>query len=222
LSPAPAVGVLGGTFDPVHRGHLSMARASLRALGLETVRLMPAANPPHKTARTLTPASHRLAMLRLAVRGQKGLRVETLELSTGGVCYTIDSLRRIRRGPPECRPVFILGMDSLAEISTWRDHVRLLDEFDLAVAERPAPSGAASADLPPEVATRLVAVPRVASAAEAGNGGHVFRLPMNAVRVSSTEVRLRAASGGNLHDLVPPAVARYIREKRLYSEEERF
>jgi len=224
MKPPPVVGVLGGTFDPVHLGHLRMARAVLDALRLDSVRLMPAWHAPHKTARTVTDAGHRLAMLRMAVRGRRGLRLEKLELEAGEVRYTVDSLRRLRNRSPACRPVFVLGMDSLAEIRTWRDHETLLEEFDLAVLERPDQIDAGSPPLPPEVARRLTVVTDRDPApghAVVGRGGRVYRVPMEPVAISSTMVRARAASGGELRDLVPPAVARYIRANRLYSGEER-
>jgi len=217
----PVVGVLGGTFDPVHLGHLAMAETARRLLGLERVLLMPSAIPPHKSPPKLTPARHREAMLRLAVEDRPGLEVHTLELDSGGVCFTVDSLRRLRAGPPALRPVFVLGMDSLLEIGTWREHRSLLREYDLAVIDRPGSALATVRDrLLPEVLGALVEIsgPAAAAAALHGDhpGGRVFHLPMDPVPVSSTEIRRLAAAGGNLDGLVPPAVARYIRSNALY------
>jgi nicotinate-nucleotide adenylyltransferase len=224
---APVIGVLGGTFDPVHRGHLSMAETALRVLGLERVLLLPTAIPPHKTVPHLTAGPHRAAMLRLALEGRDGLELCTLELDTGRVCYTIDTLRRLRMGPPPSRPVFVLGADSLVEIETWREHEALRREFDLAVIDRPgSPLGdgrllLADASVTPII--DLSAEPGLhggRSMVSPGTGGRIFRLPMDPDPVSSSEVRRAAAAGGDLADLVPAAVARYIRANRLYEKEE--
>lgn len=218
----PVVGVLGGTFDPVHLGHLAMAETALRLLDLERVLLMPSATPPHKSRPRLTPARHRAAMLRLAVEGRQGLEVCTMELDSGGVCYTVDSLRRLRRGPPPVCPVFVLGMDSLLDIGTWRDHEDLLWEFDLAVMDRPGAALVEVRDrLLPRVADSLVEIGRHGpddppGLFQHGAGGRVFHLPMAEVPVSSTEVRQRAARREDLDGLVPPAVDRYIRSNDLY------
>jgi nicotinate-nucleotide adenylyltransferase len=211
-SGAPAIGVLGGTFDPVHLGHVAMAEAARDALNLDRVLLLPTAIPPHKVVPGLTSGAHRVAMLRLAVKGREGLEVCTLELETGGVCFTIDTLRRLREGPPACRPVFVLGTDSLLEIDTWREHEALLREFDLAVIERPG------SDLDGSAPGAAGAVPEIDP--PAGEGGRVFRLPMRPLPISSTQVRGIAADGGSLDGLVAPAVSRYIRANRLYGQED--
>jgi GTP-binding protein len=224
--PAP-VGVLGGTFDPVHRGHLAMAESALRVLGLERVVLLPTAIPPHKSVPHLTSAAHREAMRRLALEGRPGLELSTAELDTGQVCYTIDSLRALREGPPRCNPVFVLGTDSLAEIETWHEHEALLREFDLAVIARPG--GGSPQEVPrlPDAFTdRLIDVsadPTDASTQDRralGRGGRIFSLPMAPLPISSTQVRRIAAAGGELGDLVPLAVARYIRANGLYRQED--
>jgi len=113
-----AVGVLGGTFDPVHRGHLALAAGVREALGLAQVLLVPCATPPHKPGRAVTAAYHRLEMLYLGCEGRERLSVGTQELARGGVSYTIDTLRELRAGGAD--PVFVVGSDSLAEMGAWR------------------------------------------------------------------------------------------------------
>jgi nicotinate-nucleotide adenylyltransferase len=225
MSAGPVIGVLGGTFDPVHLGHLAMARSALQILGLQRLLLLPTAIPPHKSVPGLTSAAHREAMLRLATAGEPGLKVETLELRTGHVCYTIDTLRRLRRGPPACRPLFVMGMDSLLEIETWREHEQLVREFDLAVIDRNGEGlEQARSRLPADLVERLVRVAAPGADTplpEPGNGGRIYHLPLEEVPVSSTKIRARAAAGENLDGLVPPAVARYIRDNGLYRREER-
>jgi nicotinate-nucleotide adenylyltransferase len=180
------------------------------------VLLVPAAVPPHKIGRDLAPAADREAMLRLAIAGMDGLEVSTIELDDGRVCYTIDTLRRLRVGPPAIAPVFILGMDSLVELGTWKNHRDLLREFDLIVVDRPG----LPPRLPEEIGRALVDLEggrgTATGASEPGRGGRIFRLRLPPIPISSSEVRERAAAGGNLADLVPDAVAGYIRSRGLY------
>jgi len=216
LSGPPPVGVLGGTFDPVHLGHVEIARRAGEAARLERVLLVPAAVPPHKTGRELAPAADREAMLRLAIAGVDGLEVSTIELEDGGVCYTIDTLRRLRTGPPPLAPVFILGMDSLVELGSWKDHRDLLREFDLIVVDRPGLRARLSAEMGKALVDLEGGQGRASRAVEPGRGGRIFRLRLPPIPISSSGVRERAAAGGNLADLVPDAVAGYIRSRGLY------
>ncbi len=210
------VGVLGGTFDPVHLGHLHVATEVRARLGLRRVLLVPAAVPPHKDSRGVAPAHHRRAMLELALVDREGLELCLLELRRGGVSYTVDTLRALAGGEPPLRPLFIVGLDALAELPTWREHRALLRAFDLVAVDRP--EGGGSHPLEPEVAARLV-TPRSAehlAALDPGRGGRVFRVAIPEVAIASSDVRARIAMDEPLDGLVPPAVARYIREHRLY------
>ena len=130
------VGVLGGTFDPVHCGHLDMAEAIHARLGLARMLMLLSPRPPHKRRQQLSPTGHREAMLRLAVEDRSMLDMSRLELDRPGVGYTIDSLRELRDGHG-LTPVFVLGSDSLVELPTWREYAQLLDEFDLVAIDRP-------------------------------------------------------------------------------------
>lgn len=201
------VGVLGGTFDPVHEGHLHAAESVRAALGIERVALLPGAIPPHKPGPRAS-AADRLEMLRRAVADRPGLEVDTYELDRGGTNYTIETLRALRaaRG---FTPVFILGTDALADLPTWRLPQALCAEFDLVVVDRPG-----RAAEPPSPAT----LPWT-GATDLGRGGRVFRLVVEPLAVSASEIRRRCAAGEPLGELVPPPVARYIRERKLYSLE---
>jgi nicotinate-nucleotide adenylyltransferase len=214
------VGVLGGTFDPVHFGHLHVADAVRQALSLHQVLLMPAAVPPHKTHGARAGAFDRLAMVRLAVADRRGLEASSFEIDRGGVCYTIDTLRALR-DEWDMTPLFVVGMDALEEIGTWREHEALLREFDFAAVDRPGGSIVEAARrLGPTHAARVVSAgPSPPADAHLGSGGRVYHLPIPVVDVSSSLVRARAAAGQSLHGLVPPPVAAYIRERRLYAEE---
>jgi nicotinate-nucleotide adenylyltransferase len=217
------VAVLGGSFDPVHVGHLHVADCVWRAFSLSEIILLPCAIPAHKT-RKLTSAGHRLAMLRLAAGEDPRLRVSTLEFERGGVSYTIDSLRALVAQQPSLTPIFVAGLDWLAEIHTWRDWRDLLREFDLVAVDRPGVDvERVRHAIEPEVADRIVAVPAGGDGVDGsspGDGGRIFHLPIPTVDVSSSLVRARAAEGASLAGLVPPPVARYIHNHRLFQREE--
>ena len=213
------VGVLGGSFDPVHRGHMALACHALRTLGLERVMLLPCADPPHKPDRALAARHHRLEMLYLAAEDRQGLLVSTYELAQRGVRFTIDTLRALRSGSPSLDPVFLCGSDALADVTSWREHEALLAEFDFAAVIRPDDAGNARDRGWPDSVTRRVAPLPAAGGPGLGKGGHVYCLDLPALAVSSSLVRTRLASGQPVSDLVPARVARYIQRHRLYSEE---
>jgi nicotinate-nucleotide adenylyltransferase len=214
------VGVLGGSFDPVHRGHVELACSALRTLGVERVLLLPCSDPPHKPQRALAARYHRLEMLYLAVEDRPGLEVCTHEAARGGVHYTIHTLRALRSGTPPLAPVFLCGSDALADVGSWREHEALLAEFDFAAVIRPDDSGRSREARWPEVVLRRFAPVPLAGEPALGSGGRIFQLEVPAPAVSSSLVRSRAASGRPLDDLVPARVARYIQRHRIYSEEE--
>ena len=208
-----AVGLLGGTFDPVHEGHLHAATCVRSALGLPRVALLPCAVPPHKPEGLVASDDDRLAMLRLAVADRPGLELCTWEVDRGGRHYTIDTLRALR-GARGWDPVFVVGMDALADLASWREPDRLLAEFDLVAVDRPGRTvEEAAARIAGLGATRVRAWD---GSADVGRGGRVFHLGIPPRDVSASEIRRRCAAGEPLDDLVPPAVARYIRERKLY------
>jgi nicotinate-nucleotide adenylyltransferase len=211
------LGVLGGTFDPVHRGHVALASAARTILGFDQVALLPCATPPHKPERRIAPAYERLEMLELAIEGRPGLTVATDEIRRAGTCFTIDTLRAMRaRG---LAPVFLLGGDALAEIETWREHAALLAEFDFAaIARKPEDGAAPPAPWPASVRDRLVSWP-LPDGAPLGAGGRVVPLEAELPAISSRQVRSRLAAGAPVDDLVPARVARYIQMRRLYRQE---
>jgi nicotinate-nucleotide adenylyltransferase len=196
----PAIGILGGTFNPPHRAHLVCARRALEVLGLDRVELMPALLPPHKAPGEDPGAEHRLAMCRLAVAGCEGVGVSRLELEREGPSYTVDTLRALHAAEPEDQLTFIVGGDMARSLPTWREPETILELARLAVAERgPADREAIIAalrDLPGAERTRF--------------------LDMAPMDVSSSLVRERAAAGEPIDALVEPAVGAYIAEHGLY------
>jgi nicotinate (nicotinamide) nucleotide adenylyltransferase/ribosome silencing factor RsfS/YbeB/iojap len=214
---------MGGTFDPVHYGHLRIADRVRRALALPELALLPTAIPPHKSASALTPVAHRVEMLRLALGEFPGLVLCELELRDR-VAYTIDTLRLLRDGPPGCRPVFVVGMDSIHQLHTWKDYRELLDEFDLVAVARPdhvspgEPAPYVLERLRPAVAPGATGIVLEHEEEELGRGGRIFPLTLPAESISSREIRRRVAAGAGLRELVPLDVALYIRRHGLYRE----
>ncbi len=195
------LGLLGGTFDPVHRGHLALARAGLDELGLDEVLFLPAGQPWRKAGRMIAGDEHRLAMLRLALEGEVAFQVSRLELERPGPSYTADTLEALRDDRPEDELFSLLGEDALMDLPNWERPQRILELASLAVARR--------ADSSPEA---LAEVERRFP----GLGERVIWLKMAAVAVSATEIRERVRSGQPISDLVPATVGGYIREQGLY------
>jgi nicotinate-nucleotide adenylyltransferase len=201
----PYVGILGGTFDPIHYGHLAAAEGAAHALGLDRVVFMPNRQPPHKAGRPVSPAEHRSAMVRLAIAGNSHFAFCSLELEREGPSYTIDTVRALQAAQPDWRLCFLAGMDSLVEITTWRDYQTLLRSIDMAFFSRPGYPAerrdAALAALGPELTAR------------------VRTLELPGVAVSGTELRRLAGAGYPLRYLVPDAVADYVAQHALYRRE---
>jgi nicotinate (nicotinamide) nucleotide adenylyltransferase/ribosome silencing factor RsfS/YbeB/iojap len=212
---------MGGTFDPIHYGHLRIADRVRQALGLPELALLPTSVPPHKSAETLASTDHRVSMLRLALGEFPGLTLCELELGDS-VSYTVDTLRALRAGPPAIRPVFVVGMDSVQQIHTWKNYRELLEEFDLIAVARPDHDSPVQPD--PSVLERLrpPVGPAEAMAAlelqDLGRGGRIFPLTLPSVSISSREIRRRVAGRAGLRELVPLDVALYIRRHDLYRE----
>ncbi len=206
LPPAPvvpgSVGILGGTFDPVHHGHLVIAEEAREVLGLERVLLVPAASPPHKPGRPVTDAAHRLAMAELAVAGNPAFSVGRLELDRGGTSYTVDTLDALL-ADGVVDPWFILSAEALVDFPAWRDPGRILDLARLAVVPR---SG--SDPLGPDWF----------AASFPGRGDRVRFLAGPLLPISGSVVRRRAAAGRSVRYLVPDAVAAYIAQHSLYTD----
>lgn len=199
------VGILGGTFDPVHNGHLAVARAAKERLVLDKVFLVPAFAPPHK-GDAKAPGRDRLAMVRLAVADEPGLCADDVELSRGGVSYSIDTVRAFReRLGPEARLWWIIGADTTPELATWKDVRELARLCTFAPVTRPGWTLDALETLRGVMDDVSIAAMRE----------HLISI--EGVDVSSSEIRERVASGESVDALVPPAVARYIREHRLYA-----
>jgi nicotinate-nucleotide adenylyltransferase len=213
------LGLLGGTFDPIHRGHLDVAIAARDALGLERVLLVPAHVPPHRAQAPRASGYHRFAMVARAVAGHDRLEACDLELRADGPSYTSVTLRRLRaRGFAPTQLFFITGADAFAEIATWHDYPALLDASHFIVISRPGHDHGQLRRRLPDLAGRFVEVPP-GSADRLVPGmtrPAVFLVEATTSAVSSTEVRGRIERGAILDDLLPAGVVEHITRHRLY------
>lgn len=202
------LGVLGGTFDPVHIGHLLAAEQAREILACDRVLLIPAGNPPHKPARVGAAYADRVRMLEIALAGIDGLAVSTLEADEGAPSYTVGTLRRLRaKAGPGVELWLLMGSDSLLELPTWREPETILDLASLGVYRRPGDPIGRTSGRPPELPADLARL----------LAGRTWRLlPGPRVRLSSSEIRRRAARGRSLRFLVPEAVREYILVQGLY------
>ena len=199
------IGVLGGTFDPVHNGHLYVADALRAALGLERVVWVPAGLPPHKTGQIVSQDRDRLAMLEQALAGSATNEIDTIDIDRTGPSYTADTLESLAERFSSARLFFLMGEDSLRDLPTWHDPERLLRFAELAVAARPG----VDADLE-SVARQVPAVRR-----------RVHLVPTEEIPISSSEIRQRVRENRSIHGLVPAAVEAYIRDRGLYIQRAR-
>lgn len=212
------IGILGGTFDPVHVGHVETALAAQRALHLDRVLVLPSATPPHRQIQPVASRFHRFAMTALAVTGLPHLIASDLEIGESGPSYTFDTLARLHaRGVTRSQIFFITGADAFAEIATWSRYPDVLDMANFAVVSRPGHPAAEVMSSMPALAHRIRSASPGASTASAEVGLFVVDAPTP--DVSSSEIRRRRTAGESIDGLVPGAVGTYIVQHGLYSPE---
>ncbi len=188
------IGLFGGTFDPIHRGHVQVAEAVRDALGLDRMLVVVANEPWQKQGRPVSPAEDRYAMVAAALDDRPGLEPSRIELDRGGPSYTVDTVRQLLADQPDAEIVVVVGADVVAALDTWRQHQALRDLVTLAVVDRP---GAPLADPP--------------------TGWRAVHVAVDPVDVSSTDLRARLEAGEPVADLVPEAVIRCLSERGLYA-----
>jgi nicotinate-nucleotide adenylyltransferase len=219
---AGGVGILGGTFNPIHLGHLRAAEEVRDALGLDEMRLVPAAVPPHKQDHALASPEHRLRMAELAIAGVPGFAVSRLELDRPGPSYTIDTLRAVRDElPAGTRLVFAVGWDAFREFHTWKDYCDIFALCDVVVVTRPPwPTTLTRDEIPVAARESFWYGPDSESFRHAS--GHVLTLQRIAgLDISAAQIRARVAAGRSIRFLVPAAVESYIAAHALYREDTR-
>ena len=196
--PQPAtcnmkLGIFGGSFNPVHLGHLLVAQAAIEELGLDKIFFIPAAQSPFKTANEMAPANARLQLLRLALSGKTNCEVDDQEIKRGGISYTIDTLRNYAAKFPTAKLFYLIGADNAAKLNEWREPTELAKLAEFVAVPRP---GGAAAVFPPPF--------------------HGWTLKGFPFAVSSSEIRARVKAGLPIENLVPIAVAEAIRNGQLY------
>lgn len=188
----PRIGILGGTFDPPHNGHIAIARAALKECDLEKIIFIPAKYPPHKPIDGVTSEKDRMNMLRLAVGGHDGFEVSDIELRKNSISYTVETLREIKKQYQGDEIIFIIGADNITEMEGWYKPDEILDIADVVAFNRPGfkPGGMYKSKI------RLLSMPPV--------------------DISSTEIRSKVAEKEDIKNLVPDRVREYIEKNSLY------
>ena len=213
------VGIFGGTFNPIHLGHLRAAEEVREAERLDEIRFVPAALPPHKQTEDLAPAADRLRMVELAVDGTPGFRASGIELARAGASYSVDTLRAVRAEIGDAtRLVFVIGSDAFRDFHTWKEHAAIFGLCDIVVVTRPPwPEKLTLDDIP--VAAREAFCYGSRSESLRHASGHVLTLQrITALDISAARIRALIAAGRSVRFLVPPRVEAYIAAHALYRE----
>lgn len=196
------LGVLGGTFDPPHYGHLILAEQAREQLSLARVLWVPAADPPHKQGRRISPVAARLEMVSLAIAENPAFEISEIDVNRPGPHYTADMLHLLRAQSPQHSLIFLIGGDSLRDIITWHEPARIIEQARLGVMERPG----AAYDL------------RSLEAQIPGLGAAVLPVEAPLIDITGSDIRARVAAGRTIRYLLPPHVEMYIYQHALYQD----
>ena len=197
------IGVLGGTFNPPHKGHLSLARAAIKNAGLDLVIFVPTGLPPHKSKKGLASKKHRLNMVRLAAAGAKKFKVSQIEINRKGYSYAVDTFGKLKKKyGAKSKLYYIIGLDSINDILNWKKPLELFKLCRFIVATRPG------AKL--KTFRRIMKFPPIAI-----NKGKIALIELN-MNISSSDIRERIKKEKDFSRLLPPAIKDYITENRLY------
>jgi nicotinate-nucleotide adenylyltransferase len=197
------IGVFGGSFDPVHMGHLTIAQDAVEQLELNRLIFVPAAVPPHKQDKTLVEGRHRFEMLQLATEANLSFEVSDMEIRRGGVSYTFDTMKQIQFEHPGAELFFIIGLDSLAELHLWRNIEPLLELCTVVPFAR-------GGEDPARVAEKI----QLSNVWKTKLLERLIRI--HEIEISASDIRMRQAEGLSIRYLVPPEVEMYIAEHHLY------
>jgi nicotinate-nucleotide adenylyltransferase len=200
-SAAPRVGIFGGTFDPIHHGHLLIAAELRHRLRLGRLLFLPAGQPPHKTDRAISSDAHRMRMLELAIDGDPNFEISRIDIERGGYSYTADSLALLQQSFPDASLYFLMGQDSLRDLPHWHEPGRIAEQAMLGVALRPG--------VHVDVDHILTVVP------EANDRIEFVQVPL--IQIASSDIRRRVRTGEPIRYHVPLLVEDYIHTHRLYS-----
>ncbi len=222
MSRAARIGIFGGTFNPIHLGHLRAAEEVREALGLERMLFVPSGEPPHKATNAedpIAPAAQRLAWVRAAIAGNPRFDVDALEIERGGTSYSVETLRTLgARIAPEL-PVFVLGIDAFAEVGTWREPEALLTLANFAVITRPGQPARATGDwLPERVKGEFELAGDACSARHRRAGTWLRRLEIAALDISASEIRARLRQGRSVRYWLPESILEAVLQSRVYAK----
>jgi len=218
------IGVLGGTFNPIHRGHLHIAREIQRIFSLAEVHFVVATTPPHKAPGDLIPFTHRYAMVSLATAGVSSFIPSLIELEPEASPFSVDTMRKLARslGRRKGLLYFIAGGDSLPEVKTWRESEKLLTSYSFIFATRPGSRPVNPADVLPERAVARVwdlsglGQDKTYRVVEQTDASRIYILNVGAPDISATQIRELASSGKSIQRMVPKSVREYIDKLHLY------
>ena len=229
---AHKIGVIGGTFDPVHYGHLEIASEMRARFALDKIIFMPAPSPPHKDTRNISSFEHRYAMVACAIRTDHHFSVSDLEVKRAGRSYTVDTLQRLHAIYPDATFYFLMGMDSFANLTSWKEYPRLFELSNIVVAQRPGMPECTRPEELPVALRNLFCYDAVrCSFVYTGNNkkasecsvsthrsecGRLYFLHETRADISSTEIRHRVREHRSIAGLVPEAVRKYIAQHKLY------
>lgn len=220
------LGLFGGSFNPIHNGHLEVARQTHNLLALDRLLFIPTGDPPHKQTGALAPARHRYEMVRLAIAGNHAFALSDIEITRQGKSYSIDTVRTLQRQQgPGTALFFVIGLDAFIDLPTWREPEALLAACSFVVISRPGQTYRALASLPllPKIDTERLA------ALDSGlthrldlplpSGRELICLPLAPSPISASDIRQRIQQGASLANLLPPPVESYILRHQLYRED---
>ena len=214
------IGIFGGTFNPIHSGHLQAAEEVMSRFGLDRILFIPSYLPPHKGLEEVVSAEDRMRMVELAVRNHPGFIASALEVEARETSYSIDTLERIKNVCPDVRIFFILGVDAFLEIGTWREYERVIEECKFIVMSRPGfRLESVAGVLGGRFDSEMTKISGDAPVDEARlSRFRVFLAPIRALDISSTDIRRRLRRGESLEDFVPEDVRTFIMDRKLYQD----
>lgn len=220
------LGLLGGSFNPIHRCHLSIARSAQQLLQLDRILFIPTGDPPHKQSGTLAAARHRRRMVELAIQDSPGFALTDIEIRRPGKSYSIDTVRAIQQEYGPGNPIFfIIGLDAFLDLPSWKDATTLLGSCHFVVISRPSVNFRTLASIPLfhaipwDTMIALDAARQERADVDLANGRTLTCLRLPPCDVSASEIRRRIQEGGSLANLLPPLVESYILREGLYRED---